>query len=239
MYKKAFTLAEIMIVLMVIGILTAILLPSARNAMPNEDLMKFKKAHNAFYTAIRELVISDKYFLDGDLATKADGTQIDGTHTGDTTYLCQAMGDVLNTKKVNCVSAAAKTDHKGIWSPKWATATTPFEKWFDSFCTGAQSSGVKNVKPGEGITLSDDTVIYESNVEKFFINTYEDTYNYDDNDFLIMYKVFCIEIDGISNKGGYGTCVDTCAFGYGVRRDGKIVNGARAQEWLQKSIQDK
>ena len=58
--KKGFTLAEILIVLSVIAIITAILLPSARNAMPNEDIMKFKKAHNTLYTAIRELVTSDK-----------------------------------------------------------------------------------------------------------------------------------------------------------------------------------
>ena len=40
--KKAFTLAEILIVLSVIAIITAILLPSARNAMPNEDIQKAK-----------------------------------------------------------------------------------------------------------------------------------------------------------------------------------------------------
>ena len=37
---KAFTLAEVMIVLTVIGVLTAILLPVARQSMPDEDLMK-------------------------------------------------------------------------------------------------------------------------------------------------------------------------------------------------------
>ena len=28
-------------------------------------------------------------------------------------------------------------------------------------------------------------------------------------------------------------------FGYGIRVDGKIILGARAQEWLNKNIQDK
>ena len=37
--KKGFTLAEIMIVLTVIAVLTAILLPSAKNAIPNEKVM--------------------------------------------------------------------------------------------------------------------------------------------------------------------------------------------------------
>ena len=44
-------------------------------------------------------------------------------------------------------------------------------------------------------------------------------------------RVFCMDIDGI-NKG-------EDPFGYGIRVDGKIILGARAQEWLEKSIQDK
>ena len=28
-------------------------------------------------------------------------------------------------------------------------------------------------------------------------------------------------------------------FGYGIRADGKVLPGARADEWLQKSIQEK
>ena len=41
--KKAFTLAEVMIVLAIIGILTAILLPVARNSTLNGNIIKFKK----------------------------------------------------------------------------------------------------------------------------------------------------------------------------------------------------
>ena len=47
----------------------------------------------------------------------------------------------------------------------------------------------------------------------------------------MMYKVFCMDIDGLNN--------DEDPFGYGIRVDGKIILGARAQEWLEKSIQEK
>ena len=77
-----------MIVLSVIGVLTAILLPVARNTMPNEDVMKFKKAHSAIYATIRELVASDKYYRDGDLGVKPSRDLIDRTHDGDKTYFC-------------------------------------------------------------------------------------------------------------------------------------------------------
>ena len=42
--KKGFTLAEIMIALVVIGVITSILLPVAFNNVPNENVMKFKKS---------------------------------------------------------------------------------------------------------------------------------------------------------------------------------------------------
>ncbi len=40
---QAFTLAEILIVLVIIGVLTMILLPVAFRSSPNEDVMRFKK----------------------------------------------------------------------------------------------------------------------------------------------------------------------------------------------------
>ena len=100
--KKAFTLAEIMIVLTIIGILTAILLPIAINSAPDENVMKFKKGNNTLGTVIRELVNSDKYYANGDLGIRADGTLIDGTHDGDNTYFCETFADVVSTKSVNC-----------------------------------------------------------------------------------------------------------------------------------------
>ena len=40
-----------------------------------------------------------------------------------------------------------------------------------------------------------------------------------------------MDVDGI-NKGEE-------PFGYGIRADGKILVGSRAQQWIEKSIQDK
>lgn len=74
-----------MIVLSVIGILSAILLPVALHSMPNDNLMKFKKAHNTLGTVIKELVTSDKYYKDGDYK-----------------YFCNTFADMLNTKQINC-----------------------------------------------------------------------------------------------------------------------------------------
>ena len=56
--------------------------------------------------------------------------------------------------------------------------------------------------------------------------TYHDEYGFD-----AIYKVVCMDVDGI-NKG-------EAPFGYGIRADGKILVGSRAQQWIEKSIQDK
>ena len=45
-----------------------------------------------------------------------------------------------------------------------------------------------------------------------------------------QYKIFCLDIDGI-NEG-------EDPFGYGIRWDGKIVAGKRAQEWLAKEVME-
>ena len=95
--EKAFTLAEIMIVLVVIGILTAILLPAGFQSAPDENIMKFKKANTTLYRVINELVNSDKYCKDGDLSKKPDGSNVTSP-----TYLCETIADIISTKAVNC-----------------------------------------------------------------------------------------------------------------------------------------
>ena len=102
MKKHAFTLAEILIVLVIIGVLTMILLPMAFQSSPDEKVMKFKKGYNTLNTVIKELVTSDKYYQNGDLGTRANGILIDRTHKGDFTYFCETFADVISTKSVNC-----------------------------------------------------------------------------------------------------------------------------------------
>ena len=59
------------------------------------------------------------------------------------------------------------------------------------------------------------------------------------DDFCNIYKVICIDIDGIPDDGSENCddVKDVCPFGYGVRYDGKILTGQRADEWLEKGFQ--
>ena len=72
-YSKGFTLAEVLITLSVIGIITAVIIPVAIHSKPDENIMKFKKAHNTLYQVVSALVGSGKYYLDGDMTRDIKG----------------------------------------------------------------------------------------------------------------------------------------------------------------------
>ena len=259
--KKAFTLAEIMIVLSVIAIITAILLPSARNAMPNEKIMKFKKGHNTLYTAI---VNSDKYYLNGDLGIKADGESLfkyDVDPLEVSGYFCATFADILNAKTTSCSAVNTASRHGyTIYTNLCSGAETIADR---INCNGnrprtfeeMQSSkkGVDNAcKKITDLTdysyhiISNNITYWELNAYLSFgsvIDTGNGVYLriysspnekptlYDSFGMDVAYKGFCMDIDGI-NQG-------EDPFGYGIRADGKILNGAKADEWLEKSIQNK
>ena len=128
---------------------------------------------------------------------------------------------------------------------------------FEGNSSGAQALDTmcKNSKPEVEIVFSDGTMFYQLEPEcTYGINRgnvknaiYMDEadknrsadkrlfnnsgYWNSNNLFDSIYKVFCFEIK-TNNK-------DMEPFGIGIRADGKILNGARVNEWLNKSIQTK
>ncbi len=255
-FKKAFTLAEILIVLVIIGILTMILLPIAFQSSPNEDVMKFKKGYNTLGSVIRELVTSDKYYQNGDLGIDSKGNQIyDGE--GQRTYFCKSFADVISAKEVNCMEdeigwKAGRTyillNGESIgasYKPKNPTqdSISQAKIKLDTNCKDAQ-----NDTPEE-IILNDGIIFYSASSVAFGTaftkNANDDNYNWktryfsppdkfpanycDKSGFDIAYKVFCMDVDKFNSGED--------PFGFGIRADGKILTGARADEWVNKSIQ--
>ncbi len=231
MYKKAFTLAEIMIVLTIIGVLTAILLPVAFQSAPDENVMKFKKANNTLGSVIRELVNSDAYYSGGDFGIKANGTQIKGSTNNEKKYFCSSFADILSTKSVAC-STASNDSYGAVQTySSGADKTSTAQTNLDTYCASAAS----NVK--EEIVTTDGIVYYQGSPALTFGSIASGTTrNFgtggkykDANGFDVNYKVFCIDVDGISGPEK--------PFGYGIRADGKILPGKRALEWTNKSVQ--
>ncbi|MBQ4646843.1 MAG: type II secretion system protein [Candidatus Gastranaerophilales bacterium] len=102
--KSAFTLAEVMIVLVVIGVLSAILIPTAMKSKPDEAKMKFENTLSSIATTTREVVSSDEYFLDGDMSKKINGTSSTSIN------VCSAFANTLNFKTSNCNNTNSTTD---------------------------------------------------------------------------------------------------------------------------------
>ena len=237
--KKAFTLAEIMIVLSVIAIITAILLPAARNATPNEDLMKFKKGHLALVNTIQELVNSDRYYSDGMLDTKPNGQWVDSP-----TYFCNSFADTIgNVKSVDC---------KEYKNPSWGDSVGYHlnAQWLDNGSGGIFSSKFIDttckeqvVNTGDEITLSNNVTYYTVDSGVYFGIPGHGTSMFrhykTSEKFYALYKIFCMDIDGTAQNATTTDCVNECPFGYGLRVDGKILYGERASEWFKKSIQEK
>ena len=275
--KKGFTLAEVLITLTVIGIITAVIIPVAVHSKPDENIMKFKKAHNTLFQVISTLTSSDKYYLDGNLGVKADGTILDGTHENDYMYFCKSLTQILSIKSENCSEKLKYADraHYALFTKtiptNWEKETNlkvtqnmidNFKEKIDAEC---QSDVGKQLK--KQIILTDNTEIYETNnlypfgkkfqgTDSFIYGENKNALIYDINGFGVGYKQICLKINSTSNeenkvgdldlsqeKNWYystKTCDDIndiCPFGYGIRADGKILTGKRADEWLKKSLQ--
>ena len=266
-FTLAFTLAEIMIALVVIGVITSILLPVAFNSVPDENVMKFKKGNATLAKVINELVSSGEYYKEGDLSTTANGTELNSKASyfgcGEETlgddhtvkYFCLSFAQILNTKEVNCSNAVAGGNNYYTFvhtysfeemknnddSDNWYVDKNQTKGELDKACKENAN------KIGAEIVTTDDISFYQTDPNGTFGIIWS-TCNKNDKLFLPQnrlsqsdklgslplrefYKPFCMDIDGIG-KG-------EDPFGYGIRVDGKILLGARAQEWLSKSIQDK
>jgi len=258
--KIAFTLAEIMIVLTIIGVLTMILLPIANHSRPDENVMKFKKADTTLKNVIHELVTSDKYFCNGDLGLKADCTTKVANTEEMGSYFCKTFADLLSAKEVNCMGYNdSRTASNAIWllsNEAYSSVPTgsavkrtvtddtiaATKNKFDTICKEAGKTVGKEIVTADGI------VYYQAGKNQFGSTaTGNFRYlsppnqfpaNYGDLDgFDISYKIYCIDVDGIPSNVTTTDCKNECPFGYGIRADGKILSGERADEWLEKGFQ--
>ena len=122
---KAFTLAEIMIVLTVIGIISAIIMPIAFKSAPDQNILKFKKANSTLVTAVNEMLNAkivennekvDKYY-GANLGEKAE--RLGGGEVTEATFFCETFADMLVTKERKCINNATATVVTNIIAEDW------------------------------------------------------------------------------------------------------------------------
>ncbi len=229
--KKGFTLAEVMITLTVIGIITAVIIPVAIHSKPNENTLKFKKANETLYQTISTMTNSDKYYKNGDLGLKANGNDVDAT------YFCKTFSDIVSVKKSDCRIMEKSSDTNNwdhyqytYWAIEWA------ESELDRYCKERQENNYEEIVTTDGIIYFEPgTTVHFKTKGTPNNGNIEDAYLFYDNaqnSFKQnrVYKTLCVDVDGL-NKG-------EDPFGYGIRVDGKIFAGPRAKEWLAKSVQE-
>lgn len=234
---------------MVVGFIAVFLLPSIKNILPDKNLALFKKANNTLFESIKTLVNSDKYYAQGNLSMMGKGGKVKSS-----TYFCETLADTLQTKSVNCSSVRTSaydfetlhmknagfgqvnqdgvilevTEKAQMLSPILLEALINF----DNMCKDTAS------EVGAEIVLNNNTIFYQAKPSYTFYNLSEEIkkrtdkeFENDSGVFNDLYKVVCIDIDGINKKEE--------PFGYGISPDGQVIAGCKAQNWIIRSEKNK
>jgi len=232
-----FTLTEILIVLVIIGVLTAILMPVAFQSAPDENVLKFKKAVNTLTVAVRELANSDKYFANGDFGYRFDGVLLrddGGVRNG--CYFMESLTDLITVKTKHCSDTYNPLFGIHQWCQKDIETG---KKKADELCIKTLQPMAHTTDFVYKFTTPDNVLFYGLNVsfgETFSGNRRQIDDCKDSNGFSNAYATVCIDVDGIPDSASEDDCVNECPFAVGVRYDGKILLGERADEWMNKSL---
>lgn len=109
MNKKAFTMAEVMVVLAVIGVLVAILTPTIVKLGPNQSKIMFKKAYYITERVVNELINDETFYSDSDSNRPGfvndDAVTVNGSSISGVTKFCQLFSTKVNTSgTISCTS---------------------------------------------------------------------------------------------------------------------------------------
>lgn len=135
--KYGYTLAEVLIVLALLGILASILLPAIAHVRPNRDKAMFRKAYYIAERIVYEMVNDD------DLYSTAEGTKFGLDNTNQVSFNGEYFGDnesdsstkanlkfcQLFSRKVNVV--ALEDELGGKWTEACAATTYPADEEYD------------------------------------------------------------------------------------------------------------
>lgn len=236
--KKGFTLAELMIVLAVLAVIAAVLMPTVFNSMPDENKLKFKKGYYTLKRTIDQMVNSDEYSGTegnfGKILTDDDNNcPFEGGGTVDDpdckAYFCIQFSEMLNSTATQCevfknsageVTQRFDTIDISGEAPGEDGTITPSK--LDTKCSGFPNKELTdvNVATQDGIYWSLPQESFSGNSSTNQAKTLTNIYS----KIPAYYAVICMDVDGYGGEE---------AFAFGIRRDGKVIAGARAKAWLK------
>lgn len=99
--KKAFTMAEVLMVLAVLGIIAAILIPAIATLKPDQNRVMFKKAYYLTERLIAEIINDEELYTTGSSASNANNNDVGFVNDGavlksDGSGDCQQYADPKN-----------------------------------------------------------------------------------------------------------------------------------------------
>ena len=104
--RKAFTLAEALITIAILGVLAAILIPVINDVRPDKDKITYKKALYSVQSAISTAMESDVYTMTANSAAYWGDKYV---KKGD---FCKSVAEALNTSgKVDCTTYPSSYDY--------------------------------------------------------------------------------------------------------------------------------
>lgn len=219
MKKNGFTLAEMLIVVALIGVLALLILPIIRKVMPNKEKVMFQKAYSTFSRAVSESVNDEDVYPES--VGSEDGTVTDGSCLGvykdETPY--SDFGNT-NTATVNGENRCGKTKFCYVMASKFNIQGNPV----------CPSDGDTKAAPTSGDPLEGDFTTTDGMVWRMPISFFHDA---NVNTTVPAY----VDVNG--DKGP--NCLDTdedCEkpdiFVISVYRDGRLqLNSDIAKEYLE------
>ena len=113
--KKAYTLSEVLVVLLVLGIIAAFIIPAVMRTAPDRASLLYKKTFYSLQEASQKLINDEKLYPEvptaQDEATRYgffSGTPADPKYTDYSIYLCENLARTLNTVgSIQCEQAGS------------------------------------------------------------------------------------------------------------------------------------
>lgn len=223
---KGFTLAELLVVLAVLAVIGAVLLPTVFHSMPDENRLKFKKGYYTLKRTVDALVNSEAYSsTEGNfgviLKTATDkppyAAELSETDDG-SRYFCIQFSEMLNSTETQCDTYL---NTAGLVTTDFSTESISAS--LDEKCKGFLADNTSkqyiNLKTQDGIYWSlplDNFSGVEGTDKVNYLSGYGKV--------PVYYGIICMDVDGVGGQE---------AFGFGIRRDGKVIAGASAKEWLK------
>ena len=101
MNKRGFTLVEVLLTLVVIGVVIAIMLPAIQKVLPDKNAARARKAYNTLTNVVESLVNNPDIYLNGDLGTLANG------NNSSVTSFCQQFGNNMVNVSGNVICSSS------------------------------------------------------------------------------------------------------------------------------------